>query len=147
MNGKRHIGFEIRMLDNMIKRGIETKRPKELEDSTGYHGWALRYFAENADKEIYQKDFEEKFSVRRSTATKILQLMEKNGVIVRQSVKSDARLKKIVLTDKGMSIHLSATESINGFENTLSKGISDTELDAFFKTIDKIKQNLEENNA
>lgn len=144
MEEKRHIGFEIRSVNNMIKRCVEAKRPKEFEAATGYHGWALRYFAENQDKDIYQRDFEEKFSIRRSTATKILQLMEKNGLIERKSVESDARLKKIVLTKKGSDIHKSALLNLQNFEKRLRKGISDEELKTFFKTIDKIKENLEE---
>ena len=76
--------------------------------ATGCHSFALRFFAENADRDIFQKDFEEEFSIRRSTATKILQLMEKNGLIERQKVESDARLKKIVLTNKALDIHKKA---------------------------------------
>ena len=80
------IGLEIRNLSNLIRRDVE-KHADELEfkPNKGVRGWAIDYFYENRDKDIYQKDFEEKFSIRRSTASNILKLMEKNGFITRQS--------------------------------------------------------------
>ena len=97
---ERHLGFEIRTLNNCVKRYVHSTRPPEFEESTGVHGWAIRYFYENRDKDIFQRDFEARFSIRRSTATNMLKLMEKNGLITRESVSYDARLKKIVLTKK-----------------------------------------------
>ena len=55
---------------------------------------------DHADTEIYQKDIEQEFKVSRATASNMLQLMERKGLIVRESVSCDARLKKISLTRK-----------------------------------------------
>lgn len=140
---ERHLGFEIRTLNNCVKRYIHSTRPPEFEESTGVHGWAIRYFYENRDKDIFQRDFEARFSIRRSTATNMLKLMEKNGLITRESVPYDARLKKIVLTEKAIEIHHKATQNIKNIENTLKKGITYEELKFFYSVIDKIKANLE----
>lgn len=144
---KRHIGFEIKLADNLIKRSLEATKPKELDTATGCHSFALRFFAENSDRDIFQKDFEEKFSIRRSTATKILQLMEKNGLIERKKVENDARLKKIVLTKKALDIHNKAVENIEVLEQNMLKDISQDQIDNFLKVLDKIKANLEENHV
>lgn len=140
---ERHLGFEIRTLNNCVKRYIHSTRPPEFEESTGVHGWAIRYFYENRDRDIFQRDFEARFSIRRSTATNMLKLMEKNGLITRESVPYDARLKKIVLTEKAIEIHNKATQNIKNMENTLKKGITYEELKFFYSVIDKIKANLE----
>ena len=140
---KRLIGFEMRTVNNLIKRYVQSKKPPELDSSTGVHGWALRFFYENRGRDIFQRDFEERFSIRRSTATNMLKLMEKNGLIERFAVDYDARLKKIVLTEKAIDIHKRIVKSIDGCERMLSQGISPQELDIFFSTIDKIKANLE----
>ena len=42
---------------------------------------------ETLHKVVYQKDIEEEFQIRKSTATGMLQLLEKNGFIVRESEK------------------------------------------------------------
>ena len=143
MESKRHIGFEIRTLGNLIKRYFERHKPEEFNQSTGVHGWAIRYFYENRERDIFQRDFEARFSIRRSTATNMLKLMEKNGLIKRESVDYDARLKKIVLTQKAIEIHKKATQNIEMLEKTLNNGITEQELNSFYSVLDKIKANLE----
>lgn len=139
------IGLEIRNLSNLIRRDIE-KHADELEckPNKGVRGWAIDYFYENRDRDIFQKDFEEKFSIRRSTASNMLKLMEKNGFIVRKSVDSDARLKKIVLTEKAVMVHNFIAEDIKKREEKLRKGLTDEEIKAFFSVAQKIKSNIEE---
>lgn len=143
MQKEKHLGFEIRTLNNLVKRYFEQQKPEEFDNSTGVHGWAIRYFYENRNKDIFQRDFEARFSIRRSTATNMLQLMEKNGIIRRESVSYDARLKKIVLTDKAVEIHKKATNNIEKIEKTLKKGITEEELVFFYSVVEKIKANLE----
>ena len=143
MKKERHLAFEIRTLNNYVKRYFEQNKPEEFKQSTGVHGWAIRYFYDNRDKDIFQRDFESRFSIRRSTATNMLKLMEKNGLITRESVTYDARLKKIVLTKKAIDIHKKAIKNIEKIENTLKKGITEEELNAFYGVVDKIKANLE----
>ena len=78
-----------------------TKRPQEtLSERID----ALEEKVEKLETEVdlRQKDFEQQFNIRRSTASNILALIEKNGLIQRESVPYDARLKKIVLTDKAI---------------------------------------------
>ena len=95
MKKERQLGLEIRKLNNLVKRYMESKKPEEFDKSTGVHGWAIRYFYENCDTDVFQRDFEARFSIRRSTATNMLKLMEKNGIIYREPVPYDARLKKL----------------------------------------------------
>ena len=99
------IGFELRSLNNLIRRYFEfSSHRKEIETITGNNGWIIGYLAENADKDIYQKNVEEYFTIARSTASKVLNLMEQKGLIQRQAVAQDKRLKKIVLTEKAWKI-------------------------------------------
>ena len=143
MQKRQHLGFEIRTLNNLIKRYFEQHKPEEFKESTGVHGWAIRYFYENRDKDVFQRDFEARFLIRRSTATNMLKLMEKNGLIIREPVSYDARLKKIVLTEKAIEIHKKAIKNIELLENTLKKGITEEELRSFYNVVDKIKANME----
>ena len=143
MKKTKKIAFEIRNLNNLIKRDIEKTHPAELDRAKGVHGWAIRYFKDNTDKDIFQKDFEEYFSIRRSTATQILKLMEKNGLIIRECHTSDARMKKITLTEKAINFHNMIVKDIENREKRLTEGITEDELKCFFSVIDKIKLNLE----
>lgn len=135
---------EIKTLTNLIKRRLDNSKViAEMDKLTGMHGWFIGYLCHNQDKDIFQRDIEEEFSIRRSTATGILQLMEKNGLIVREAVDYDARLKKLVLTPKAIAIHEELTKEFQKLESDLTNGLSKEEIDAFLMLIDKMKKNLE----
>ena len=97
MKGERHVGGEIRVLSNLIKRCMDDGMPPE---TTGMQGWIIGFLHRNEDRDMFQRDVEAEFNIRRSTATGILQLMEKNGFLLREPVAYDARLKKLVLTPR-----------------------------------------------
>ncbi len=147
MQERKDIGFKIRMLSNLIKRDVEKSRNRMgLVLPKGINGWAISYFFENREKDIFQRDFEAEFSIRRSTASSILKTMEQNGFIERKSVSYDARLKKIVLTEKAIKIHKNIIADIERREKILRKGISEEEIDSFLNTLKKLSANMEENN-
>lgn len=142
---ERRISFEIRNLSHGIKRYFASKSAKQqAERMTGVHGFIIGYLYDNSDHDIYQREIEEKFNIRRSSVSSVLGLMEKNDLIKREAVEHDARLKKLVLTDKAKKLHERVHEEIEELEETLTKGISQSELDSFMKTLDKLKTNLEE---
>lgn len=138
------LGFEIHKTSRIIKRYMELDATKSYVDKmTGTHGWAIGYFYKNRDRDVFQKDFEQEFNIRRSTASAILSLMEKNELIIRESVPYDARLKKITLTQKAVEIQSIVNEAVDKFENTIKQDISDEELKVFFRVLDKINNNIE----
>lgn len=140
---ERYIGFEIRALTNLLKREINQGVDQEHQCNTGMHGMIIDFLLNNQEREIFQRDFEEEFAMRRSTASRMLKLMENNGMIIRVPVSEDARLKKIVLTPEAIASHDSLMNSRIKIEEKIRKGISEDELDVFFQVIDKLKKNLE----
>ena len=138
-----HISFEIRELSNLIRRDMKQSFPDlPQKPPKGIHGWAINYFYENRDRDIFQRDFEKQFSIRRSTASNILKLMEKNGYIKRVSVENDARLKKIVLTEEAARRHEQISADIERREAKLRRGLSEEEIDIFFAIMQKLKTNM-----
>lgn len=101
-------------------------------------------------REIYQKDLEEEFHIRKSTATGILQLMEKKGFIVRKSVKSDARLKSIVPTPKAEAYRGEVLANIHNLECRLAQNIPEEDYEicrrVLWQMFRNLKQTEEENN-
>lgn len=145
MNREEHIGFRIRQVSNLIRRNIE-KQSEENEKIQLLHAWGISYLYDNIDKDIFQKDFEKQFSIRRSTASNLLKIMESNGLIRRISVPNDARLKKIILTEKAKKIHQKIVEQTIEREKLLRNNLTDEEIKLFFSITDKIIKNLEEEN-
>ena len=70
--------------------------------------------------------------------------MVEKGMVERQSVPWDARLKKLVLTDKGREINELMLEDFSVVEETLSKGFSEQELEQFFDYIHRMQQNMKD---
>ncbi len=142
---EKDIGFMVRRLSNLIKRDVEKSRIQlGVEDIKGINGWAIAYFYENREKDIFQKDFESHFSIRRSTASVILKTMEQKGLISRVSVENDARLKKIMLTEKAVDIHKKIMNEIEEREKKLRKNVSEEDLKVFFKCMQRFCANMEE---
>ncbi|MDD2959668.1 MAG: MarR family winged helix-turn-helix transcriptional regulator [Lachnospiraceae bacterium] len=142
----RRYGYEIKTLDNMIGRKVMSISIKNgMDQLTVMHGWIIGYLYKNQDQDIYQKDLEAKFCITRSTVTNILKLMEKKGYIQRVAVAKDARLKKIVLTEKALNIQQKNYMDMHEMmENELVAGIEDKDLVTFLEVIRKMKQNLGE---
>lgn len=138
----RKIGPEIHCTDLNLSRNLSAHVRKEgIDEVTMMHGWIVRYLYENRDKDIFQKDIEQQFSVGRSTVTNLIQLMEKKGFVRRESVRQDARLKKVILTEKGIECQESFEGVVEHIEEELAEGISEEELHIFYKVLDQIRQN------
>ena len=140
MKGERHVGGEIRMLSNLIKRCMDDGMPPE---TTGMQGWIIGFLHRNEDRDMFQRDVEAEFNLRRSTATGILQLMEKNGLIQRESVASDARLKSLIPTEKAAQLDIQVEEYLRRTEQRLTHGLSSTQVTLFLETIAHMSENLD----
>lgn len=136
------VGKVISILSNQIKRQFDNEESQM--SLTGSQGRILHYILlESICRDLFQKDIEDEFNLRRSTATGILQLMEKNNLIYRENVAHDARLKRIVVTPVGLQMKNRAMESIRVLEKKIKKNISDKDLETFFKVMKQMSKNLE----
>lgn len=95
-----HMGKLIHMLSHEMKRNQPIDKVIKA-DLTIMQKHILKFILlETMHKDLYQKDIEEEFQIRKSTVTGYVQLMEKNGYLTRESVKGDARKKRLVPTEK-----------------------------------------------
>lgn len=132
------IGLMIRSLSNQLDCQFERHISSNLPDGiTGLQGRVIDFVCEQK-REVFQKDIEEEYGIQRSTATGLLKLMEKNGLLVRESVAYDARLKRIVLTKKALKIHIQIKEEIDYIENSLTENLTEEEIECFLIVIDKL---------
>lgn len=144
----RHLGLEVHRLEKLMarQRGYSAAH-QDADRQTGMHGYLLRYLYENQERDVFQRDIEKAFSISRSSVTVTLQLMEKNGLIRRESVAQDARLKRIVLTQKARDLHRQIEADILAFESNLARGISEEEQEVFLRVAKKMQENLREDLA
>lgn len=137
------VGPLIHKMDKMLSRNMAAQvRKAGIDEITMMHGWIIRYLYERRNESVFQKDIEKFFSIGRSTVTNIIQLMEKKELITRESVLSDARLKMVKLTEKGIENHKFMECLITRLDKELVQGITEDELNTFYAVMSKIKYNL-----
>lgn len=138
------VGRELSRVSHSVHRMVISSRRRRYIDQTlgSTNGWVIGYIA-HSNRDVYQKDIEKEFSIRRSSISKMLSNMEERGLIVRESVEGDARLKKLVLTDAAYELHKIAEEDMLAQEMALQKGIDPGELEVFLKVLKKIGENAE----
>lgn len=135
---------EIKSISNLIKRLIgNCESGKYIDEVTGNNAFIIGYLADHCDQDVFQKDLEDVFSVRRSTMSRIIFRMEQKGFLVRIPVEHDARLKKLVLTEKGKEIHALMENNISDAEQRLTEGFSEEEKETLFRLLKKLRANLE----
>lgn len=98
------LGRRVGHVSHLYRRNIDRVIAAEFRDNadsvTGRNFQVLRYLEDHPDEDVFQKDLEAEFKIRRSTVSCMVDLMEQKGLLLRESVNGDARLKRLKLTPK-----------------------------------------------
>ena len=136
-----HVGRMINGLSHQLKRQMCTL--EEESGLTNMQSLVLHFIAfQTMERDLYQKDVEKAFQIRRSTATGILQFLEKEGYIYREAVERDARLKKIVPTEKTVELHGHIIANIHYMEDVLREGIPREDMETCMRVLEQMSANL-----
>lgn len=151
MDTEKSVGLAVKALSNQFYRYMTAirdtmaKKYPEVASITEVHGRIIEYLFNNLGKQpIYQKDVEKEFVIRRSTATIILQRMERSGVVLRKVSRDDARLKEIVLTQRARKIYPAVQKAITQVEKQAVRGLTNEEIETFLRIAKKIAENIGE---
>ena len=112
-------------------------------EDTGLNGLQARIMGfidrnDRAGKAVYQRDIETEFKIRRSSVSSVLDTMEKNGYVIRCQSQHDARLKKLVLTEKAKQMGQQHRDVIDAFEKNLIKNMSAQETETLKILLNKV---------
>ena len=141
---KYYINTELRILSRNINNYfINYGNRKKIDKMTGSGGWIISYIAENYNRDIFQRDLEKEFDITRSTASKNVDLLVENGFITREPVDYDARLKKLVLTEKAREVFKIMRSDRADLETQMLEGFSDDEKKQLRSFLKRIAANLD----
>ncbi|GAA0105844.1 MarR family transcriptional regulator [Paraclostridium sordellii] len=145
MKNKLKLGLDISKINHIISRKMDASVINAIDDNlTISQAYVIDFISiEGKNKEIFQKDLEREFDLKRSSVSLMLNNMEKSDLIERVPVTEDARLKKIVLTEKSKKIYEKISIAIDSIENRLSEDITQEEIEVFQIVLEKIRNNLE----
>ena len=136
----RSVQRTISRLSNKVRRRLDVLSGR-YGALTGAEGRVLNYLLAQESVQ-FQKDVEEEFDLRASTASEMLKSMERKGFIERQSIAEDARMKKIVITRLGLSFQKQVQSDLSAMDAKIAAGISEEELETFFRVAQIMLKNL-----
>ena len=141
-----HFGALLNQTSRLIRRALDARINAEVSSElSGVRGMVLGDIvrAERQGRDVYQRDIEQWFNIRRSSVTAMLQGMEQDGFITRCSVEKDARLKRLAVTPKGVAYHDRIRASIDRFEQDLQQGLTPEEMAAARVVLNQILHNAQ----
>lgn len=141
---QRNVISEIKNLNNCMVKKLFTLGKKEDEK---FHPRPLQveiitYLIENKDKTIYQKDIEEKLKISKAAVSDVLNSMEVRGIITKEADVCDARRKRIIISKKAIETHDVMMKRLDSLNDSILDGISEDELNIFYKVIEKLRENM-----
>lgn len=139
MKYKKYAARYIGRLSNILRRKIDGFSSKE--SFSGSEGKVLHFLLAQTN-DVFQKDVEEEYCLRPSTATELLKKMERSGLIRREAMPNDARMKRIIVSEKALQYKDIVIADITNLEDELTEGISANDLDVFFKVMEKMIDNI-----
>ncbi len=133
MKENQNLGHLIAHVSLLFRRSFDNLVAAEsrayTDSLSGRNMWVLRYLAEHRGEDVFQKDLENAFGIRRSTVSKTVELMEQKGLVLRESVNGDARLKRLLLTQKAERILEGVTRGVDRMEEDIKNAFSEADHD------------------
>jgi DNA-binding MarR family transcriptional regulator len=134
-------GKRIIVIANKVRRFLDASVARI--GLTGPQAFILHFIYVNSkNRDIFQRDIEAEFDIRRSSVTGILHGLERGGFIQRESVKDDARLKKLTLTEKAVKMAEHTAQLIDGTNVLMIKNLKKQDIDYLDTLLAKIEYNI-----
>ena len=126
-------------ITNNYKRYVSTiNGVDDFARTNGVTRMLISFICESKE-DVYQKTIEKTFGFSRSTASNIITQMENGGLVVREKVNEDQRLRKLSLTDKSIIIYNKIREEKSNYEKIITKDFSKEELNQLNYLLNKLK--------
>lgn len=141
---KRSYFFKI---DTTVKR-IRSFMQKGLTDAgidlTVDQWVVIDHIMPKQDRGVSQNELAEDTTKDAPTVTRILDLLVKKGLVVRQMADDDRRKFNIYLTDEGRKLHQLAFKVIAEFRIKSWDGLTDDDYEHLVRIMDRIHKNISE---
>lgn len=135
----------VKKLDNYIGRYVYqlySKNGKDLPEITRANMWVLDFLYDRRGMDTYQKDIEARYFINRATASKMLKRMEEKGLIMRTPSQQDSRMKKLELTELGMTMVAKSHVLRRQIEKQVTSTLTEEECGEFKRLCLKMIQSI-----
>ena len=133
---------DIMRIANRLSREMSAAGASCGEELTGINARILA-FIDAAGTDVFQRDLEEAFDVRRSTVSHVVRRMEQKGLLRRESDPRDGRLKRLVLTERSRARCRAVCEDMQALEDRAMSCLTPGELETLRALLSRISRALE----
>ena len=95
------------------------------------------------DGPVYLRDIERRFGITRSTASKVVDMLVRNGFVERHTGETDARLRRLTLTEKSENLLADIRADHEAMEAVLTKGFTQNEKETMLTYLRRAKINVD----
>jgi len=140
---ERSITKELKNVDILIRKKLDSTKTKlSINNFNMTHFQIIKFLFKNEGKDICQKDIEEEVHLKKASITGAIDALEDKGIVLRKISEEDGRKRIIVLTDYAKKKENEIRDTFERLNKIILQDISDKELKSFYKTLDKMKENL-----
>ncbi|WP_236887741.1 MarR family winged helix-turn-helix transcriptional regulator [Metaclostridioides mangenotii] len=133
------IGFitntTMKFVSEDFNRRLEAKGSTRIQ-------WIALYFLNEENKPISQKELASLMNIKDSSVARLVDRMERDGLIKRVENPKDERVKFLELTNNGRNQIEALLPEGKYFSDLLLEGITNEELLTFYKVLDKMSINI-----
>jgi DNA-binding MarR family transcriptional regulator len=137
------IGYQINRTALRLKTELLKQFLEQGFDITTEQWQVLNHLWEEdglSQKQISQKSFKDYGNISR-----ILNVLQRKGFVTRSVDQKDQRYYRIHLTDEGLALQQPMTSIAIGILESAKRGISEEEIDLLIRLLNRIYDNLSEN--
>lgn len=125
---RKRVGQSLFAIGNKLRRNINKEH--QIHGISGGQSRALNFiYRIGTHKDVFQKDIERFLSIRSSSATELVKSLVKEGFITKETLKTDKRMKKLILTDKGIEVVKNTHQILDSIEESLKNEVSKETFD------------------
>lgn len=133
------IGF---VTNTAIKAVTEDFNKRLEKHGTTRIQWIALYFLLRADKPMSQKELASLMNVQDPSLARLIDRMERDGLLQRIENPADKRIRFLLLTEIGRSKALELMPQGEEFSSLLLEDITDTEIENFHRVLNKMLKNI-----
>jgi DNA-binding MarR family transcriptional regulator len=133
------IGF---VTNTAIKAVTEDFNRRLEKHGTTRIQWIALYFLLRADTPMSQKELAAQMNVQDPSLARLIDRMERDGLLRRIENPNDKRVKFLNLTEDGRSKAIEMMPQGEDFSNLLLEDVTDEEIEIFHRVLNKMLNNI-----
>lgn len=143
---KKYLARDLSQLCTLLLKSV-TKYSNPMDYINFTQLGIMHYLLDNQDRDICQKDIEIQMQLKKASITGALDSLESKHAIKRIVDKNDRRKNIIVIDSQALKYKEKIGTYFKDIENKTIKGISEKDLDTFYKVMGKMITNLKEDSS